>query len=331
MVSITRPPSPSPSPRPMNPFRDWSGVAQLMRVAFQSEVSAASLPLLPDWPGLRWVNGLIGAFEALGMETPEQMLGYVWEESGRIVGNATIGLSHGPSGTWLLSNVAVHPDYRRRGIARALVETAIKEVRRHGGRYLTLQVQSDNLGARQLYETLGFRTLEQTSEFIGVNLQGPKVVPVGVTLASPTREQWTAVQAMVAAHLPEALRAYRHSIAGLFQIPYQRSALGKVSEVARGVQYANWCVLRDGAVVGGVVMQVQLSWGSHRASVFVQPNSYGQVEEAIVARAAQHIQHYASRRVTFGFPGAYVDMAWALRQRGLREVRMLDLMLLPLT
>src|SRR5712691_9364317 len=118
MVSLTRARAAIPFIRPMNPFRDGSAVAQLLRLVFQSEVGGGSLPLLPDWPWLRWVSPLINLFEALGMDAPEQMLGYVWECDGRIVGNATLGLSDSQTGIWLLSNVAVHPSFRRRGIAR---------------------------------------------------------------------------------------------------------------------------------------------------------------------------------------------------------------------
>lgn len=317
-------------PRRMNPLRDWGGVAQLMRITFQSDVTVANLPLFPDWPGLRWLNGLINLCDALGMETPEQMFGYVWEESGRIVGNATIGLSSAALGIWLLSNVAVHPDYRRRGIARALVEMAIKEARHHGGQWMALQVQSDNSGAKQLYERLGFRSLEQTSEFVGANVPDFKLSRSDVTLAAPTREQWTAVQSLVNAHLPPRLKNYRHSLAGLFQMAHQRSLLAQVGELLRGIQQANWCLLRDSQVVGGLMVQAQLSWGAHRVGVVVAPGAQGQVEELLITQVGKYIQRYASRRVTFVFPASYTALTESLKRQGLREARTLDLMALAL-
>ena len=53
MVSLARSAAAPRYIRPMNPFRDWGAVANLMRVVFQSDVSAASLPVFPDWP---WLN-----------------------------------------------------------------------------------------------------------------------------------------------------------------------------------------------------------------------------------------------------------------------------------
>lgn len=55
-----------------------------------------------------------------------------------------------------MMNIAVHPDFRRQGIAEALVETLITELREQGSRCLTLEVRSSNDPAKQLYQKLGF-------------------------------------------------------------------------------------------------------------------------------------------------------------------------------
>lgn len=55
-----------------------------------------------------------------------------------------------------MMNVAVHPDYRRRGIARALICALIDGLREEGNRCLTLEVRASNASAIALYEKLGF-------------------------------------------------------------------------------------------------------------------------------------------------------------------------------
>jgi [ribosomal protein S18]-alanine N-acetyltransferase len=45
---------------------------------------------------------------------------------------------------------------RRQGIARELIEDLFTRARRAGARSVGLEVAADNLGARQLYEQLGF-------------------------------------------------------------------------------------------------------------------------------------------------------------------------------
>ena len=53
-------------------------------------------------------------------------------------------------------NVAVHPDFRRRGVAESLIETLIKELKNRGSKALMLEVRASNDPAIALYQKLGF-------------------------------------------------------------------------------------------------------------------------------------------------------------------------------
>ena len=53
-------------------------------------------------------------------------------------------------------NVAVHPDFRRRGIAETLVNALVDELKAIESRCLTLEVRASNVPAISLYEKLGF-------------------------------------------------------------------------------------------------------------------------------------------------------------------------------
>ena len=55
-----------------------------------------------------------------------------------------------------MMNVAVHPDYRRKGIARRLVEGLVAALREKGVYSLALEVRASNVPAISLYEGLGF-------------------------------------------------------------------------------------------------------------------------------------------------------------------------------
>ncbi len=56
-----------------------------------------------------------------------------------------------------MMNVAVHPDYRRRGIAEKLVNALISDLKDCGSHCLTLEVRASNEEAKALYEKLGFQ------------------------------------------------------------------------------------------------------------------------------------------------------------------------------
>ena len=55
-----------------------------------------------------------------------------------------------------MMNVAVHPDYRRQGIAEKLCLALVEALKEKGNHCLTLEVRASNAPAIGLYEKLGF-------------------------------------------------------------------------------------------------------------------------------------------------------------------------------
>jgi hypothetical protein len=87
-------------------------------------------------------------------------MGYVWEQDGRIIGNASlIPFRDKGKRVYLIANVATHPDYRRRGIGRALTERVMKQARDKKASAIWLHVRDDNPGAIELYQQLGFQEI----------------------------------------------------------------------------------------------------------------------------------------------------------------------------
>lgn len=58
-----------------------------------------------------------------------------------------------------MMNIAVHPDYRRRGIAAALIVELIHQLKEQGSHILRLEVRESNAPAIALYESMGFSRL----------------------------------------------------------------------------------------------------------------------------------------------------------------------------
>jgi L-amino acid N-acyltransferase YncA len=99
---------------------------------------------------VKWANHAVET-------TSLPLSGYVWEENGRIIGNASlIPFRHKKQRTYLIANIAVHPDHRRKGIARTLTERAIQHAREKKVTDIWLHVRDDNPGAIELYTKLGF-------------------------------------------------------------------------------------------------------------------------------------------------------------------------------
>jgi len=89
-------------------------------------------------------------------------------EDGRILGSATLELEARteegeppvPPDEAHLRMLGVHPDARRRGIARMLMDASVEEARRAGKHRLTLNTTRRMRAAQSMYEALGFERLD---------------------------------------------------------------------------------------------------------------------------------------------------------------------------
>lgn len=80
----------------------------------------------------------------------------VAKKGGRIVGYIC--------GGWIIDeghvlDIAVHPEYRRMGIASALVSLSIERLKEEGCRFVFLEVRASNDHAKKMYEKFGFEVL----------------------------------------------------------------------------------------------------------------------------------------------------------------------------
>ena len=57
-----------------------------------------------------------------------------------------------------ITNIATHPEYRRRGCGKAVTEALLNDAEARGAEQVSLEVRASNAGAIALYEELGFET-----------------------------------------------------------------------------------------------------------------------------------------------------------------------------
>jgi ribosomal protein S18 acetylase RimI-like enzyme len=149
--------APSDGLQPLRLARDWRQVLAVIEVAFGEHLDTEARRALQSMRPPPLLGSLIALLDSLSPPGEGMMPGFVWREGRRVIGTASVRhirtFHHG----WLISNVAVHPDWQGRGIGRELMEAAVDFARGFGGAWVVLQVRDDNAVAQKLYASMGFQ------------------------------------------------------------------------------------------------------------------------------------------------------------------------------
>lgn len=200
-----------PHIRPLNVLRDLSAVADLIELCFSSTMDNDGQRYLSDMRRASRDEGFLSWASRMTESASLPLMGYVWEQDGRIVGNASLipFRDHGKR-IYLIANVATHPEYRRRGIGRALTERSMQQARDKNASAVWLHVREDNPGAIQLYEGLGFKELARRTAWVATTDRHLPLPELDFQLASRQPRFWPQQQDWLRRLYPDALNWYHH-------------------------------------------------------------------------------------------------------------------------
>jgi ribosomal protein S18 acetylase RimI-like enzyme len=177
----------SPYLRPINLNKDLLAVADLVELCFAETLDDDGRSFIRNMRRSAKNPRYLGASNRL---TPS-LTGYVWKQDNRLVGNLSlIPIVVENRKSYLIANVAVHPDYRGRGIARALTEAAIEMIRKRRVTTSWLQVRDDNQAAIHLYESFGFTTKAHRTVWHSRSSLLQSDIPAGHKITNRRRMDW---------------------------------------------------------------------------------------------------------------------------------------------
>ena len=145
--------------RPVNLRTDLNPLAQLIELVFADSMDSYGRSAIREMRALSRLGYGLHLISRLNELTLGISMGYVYVADGELVGNVSVYPSGHPKdlgATWILANIGVHPDFRRRGVGGELVAAAVDMIKRKRGKHVILQVNYDNAPAVRLYERLGF-------------------------------------------------------------------------------------------------------------------------------------------------------------------------------
>ncbi|MCA9873579.1 MAG: GNAT family N-acetyltransferase [Anaerolineales bacterium] len=324
MVITTPAPSRASSngPRPINVNRDIPQILDLLQVAFGESLDAEGRRVLqgyyspPGQPAVLW---------RLNPAASRLSQGFVWEEDGRIVGNTTI-LTTRVDGRFLIVNVAVHPSYRRQGIARLLMNAVTQHLQARGGREILLQVDHHNSPAIDLYATLGYTQLGAMTTWSAA---------AGRVHALETYGQHH-VRELRAREWREAYRLDTQALSADMNwpepIPVDTYRLGfwrKLVNFTNARTTETWVTGYNHQLTG--LASIWSEWGrAHQLLLRIHPQWVGELERPLLAKALRRLPYLPRRNVRIDHPADDSLTGELLHQANFRPQRTLIHMCLDL-
>ncbi len=156
--------------RPFDAKRDLLQVADLIELCFADTLNAEGQSYIQQMRRAAQDRWTLNSIWSSTYFSPIPPSGFVWEEEGAVIGNLSIIPFQATRGfEYLIANVAVHPEYRRRGIAELLTERALVYIHDRGVKTAWLHVRDDNPPAIHLYRKLGFEEQMRRTSWVFPN------------------------------------------------------------------------------------------------------------------------------------------------------------------
>lgn len=272
--------------RRINIRKDLGRIADLLEVAFGNNMDAngrAMLRELRSWsrsgPLLWMASSIDKALQGFGS-------GYVWidAETEDLVGNVSIYPTTQDTVTWVIANVAVHPNYQRRGIARKLMVAGLKDLEKRGAQKVILQVEAQNYGAQHLYEELGFKHLRTFTRWRRrIHTPPPQVLPEMPPIKLRRRGDWRA-QLDLAQHLRPNERGGLTWLRPTQLSEFKSNWWMKLAEFLSPNQTYHWVIRNPVTKQLDATALVNLTVGRSyaRTDVLIAPEMQGQLEKPLL-------------------------------------------------
>lgn len=306
-------------PQPFDPSRHMRQVADLVATVFADELDARGRGALREMQFVGRLSPMLG--DTLSMALFNEFIsGHVWIEGGRVVGSVTLQAIDQAGSRWRISNVAVLPSHRRRGIAQALMLAALREVSQRQGSWTVLQVRSDNHGAHALYLALGFEDVARDAVY---RLHAPPLHPREPdvrlerlrTLTGGEMLELARASRSALAQWAEPVRATEYQL-GLGQLAGEW--LGRLSGLYSVERWAAW---DNSSLMGVVETRAGLTSEYFTLRFTVRPPARGQLEAALVSQGLKSVARAGYSPVIVTHDGEHVEGTAALVEAGFQVQR----------
>jgi ribosomal protein S18 acetylase RimI-like enzyme len=307
--------------QPFDPGRHMRGVARLVAQVFADELDGRGRSALREMEIVGRLSPFLGGMLSLALFS-ETFTGHVWVENSRVVGNVTLQNIDAAGSRWRISNVAVSPEHRGRGIARTLLRATLQEVAQRGGNWAVLQVRANNEAACKLYHGLGFEKVWRDGVWrLPVPPfhppAGDALIPLEPLRPGDGEERLALAQAARSSlgQWAEPIQVAEHRIGPERRLGEWLGGLTGLYRVQR------WGMRRDGRLLGAVETYANPVAGFDTLRFAVHPEARGQLEQALVGQGLSALARPDAQEVVVAHDGDHAEGVAALEAAGFRQHR----------
>lgn len=260
--------SPKNHLRPIDARRDLIQIADLIELCFSETIDPDGESYIQQMRKAAKNASYLQWAGSLGEQAPFPTSGFVWEDEGQIIGNLTlIPVLQRSQHMYLIANVAVHPDYRRHGIARQLTQAALNHARQRKAHATWLHVREENLGAYQLYKSLGFTERARRATWFYSGETDLPVEPLSNRLRAFSKpaitwrmqSDWLAQQKWLEKTYPTELRWHLAIKMGLMKPGF----LASIYRMFIDARVEHWCARYQDQLMGVLTWQPTSNYADH--------------------------------------------------------------------
>ncbi len=264
--------------RPLKLRRDFDKLVSLLDVVFAEEISGRGMDIRQELSQYKTLMPLIKVFSLFSKTFRYSFEGFVYENpAGELIASVNIVNLYNK---WEIGMVATHPDYRRKGLARNLVNKTIQYAKKNDAKICTLDVLAENEPAYRLYRSLGFTHYDSSTELKlspeklkKLTLLEP-IFPEGyeLTKMKSNKENREAYYELALRETPEAVQTFSPVDKRSYQDSKIKHILRPIAKKIIHVSPMKWGIKRNSELVGVIDLMVsRTKRNTHRLTLIINP------------------------------------------------------------
>lgn len=223
----------------------------------------------------------------------ERMLGFIWEEDGQPVGVCNVS-RQGQSDQWMIGNVAVLPEYRRRGLARKLVQACVNLAIERGAEQIVLDVIDGNLPAYELYKSMGFVHYagQYVYQYQAEKPAQPAQLPAGYRTKELKPKNWRLRYQLIQRVTPQHIEKYEPISEARYKVPLAIQIIQPLVIRLLGIHVKRLTIIdENNTIIGYVAYHARKNGKGNPDLSLLLDKNHAQVSRPIIQQLLGEIRH----------------------------------------